>query len=130
MGLTIAILAIFGNLGHRTYAALREALDHAQIALPVDGHEWRREQFVGWSEDRRFALRNLSELADQLRAITVAMVDDGNSIASATSVTSGAPAPMRSTTSATAVSASRPSSCATATATKARPTGVRPTCDA
>jgi len=59
------------------HGALREALDHAQIALPVDAHEWRREQVMGWSEERQFALRNLSELADQLRNITVATLDDG-----------------------------------------------------
>jgi len=42
-----------------------------------DAHEWRREQVMGWSEERQFALRNLSELADQLRNIMVATLDDG-----------------------------------------------------
>jgi hypothetical protein len=59
------------------HGALREALDHAQIALPVDAHEWRREQVMGWSEERQFSLRNLSEMTDQLRNITVATLDDG-----------------------------------------------------
>jgi len=53
---------------------------------------------VGWTEERRLALRNLSELADQLRAMTVAILDDGNSVASAPSVTTGAPARLPSKT--------------------------------
>lgn len=62
------------------HCALREAIDHSQIALPVDAREWRREQISGWSEEKQWALRNLSEMCSQLANIKVATNDDGTFI--------------------------------------------------
>lgn len=59
------------------HGALREAVDHGQIAMPVDAAEFKREQVAGWSEERQFALRNLTEAGNQLVNISVATKEDG-----------------------------------------------------
>lgn len=59
------------------HGALREAIDHAQIAMPVDASEFKREQVSGWSDERQFCLRNLTEVGSQLVNINVATREDG-----------------------------------------------------
>lgn len=64
-------------LNDAAHGALREAIEHGHVVLPPDAREWKRDQVAGWSEERQFALRNLSEMAAQLVNITVATKDDG-----------------------------------------------------
>lgn len=65
---------------HTAHTHLRNALGAGQVVLPKAASEWRREALEGWAEERQWALRCLTEMAEQLQAITVLTDADGTQI--------------------------------------------------